>query len=294
MTSSPNEASLRKARLGVTLPIFRAEPRSLVECALEAERLGFDGVFVFDHLLPPQAATSSSEGQGPVKGDPRSLRAAPDCFALLGAVAAATQRVRFGPLVARVWYRAPAVTAAALRSLVAVGGRRVIAGLGVSDRLSYLEVETFGLAFPHQRERLETLERTVSAIRAESDVPIWLGGRSRAILEAAARLRAGVNLWRGTPEEVRAVVRKLVPADPQGFSITDDGPQVTWGGDVVWLLKPRRSGGDPWREAASELQKIFDAGASWAILGLDRPERLSEAARLASLVREFLEGERLE
>lgn len=294
MATVAKEPSRQKPRLGVTLPIFRADVGRLVECALEAEWLGFDGVFVFDHLMPPRAAKSFTEGRGSLTADPCAVRAAPDCFVVLGAVAAATHRVCFGPLVARVWYRAPAVTAAAVRSLVAIGGSRVIAGLGVSDHLSCLEIETFGLGFPSRQERLEILERTVSAIRAEVEVPIWLGGRSSAILEAAVRLGAGVNLWGCTPEEVRGTVRKLASGDSRSFSLANDRPQVTWGGDVVWLLRQTRSGGDSWRGAAGELQKIFDAGASWAILGLDRPERVSEAAGLLSIVRELSEGQRLE
>jgi alkanesulfonate monooxygenase SsuD/methylene tetrahydromethanopterin reductase-like flavin-dependent oxidoreductase (luciferase family) len=71
-------------RVGVTLPTFRDDTLA-IEAAREVERLGLDGAFVFDHLWPAGAPE----------------RPALSCFPMLGAVAASTGRICFGPLVAR-------------------------------------------------------------------------------------------------------------------------------------------------------------------------------------------------
>ncbi len=73
-------------RIGYALPTFVDDPELPIAVARRAESAGIDGVFVYDHMwrdVPP----------------PR--RGALECFALLGAVAAETDRVHLGPLVAR-------------------------------------------------------------------------------------------------------------------------------------------------------------------------------------------------
>jgi alkanesulfonate monooxygenase SsuD/methylene tetrahydromethanopterin reductase-like flavin-dependent oxidoreductase (luciferase family) len=60
-----------------------ADPRTLVALAEQAEEYGWDGFFLWDHILyrPP-------------------VRAVADPWVALGAVASHTQRLRIGPLVA--------------------------------------------------------------------------------------------------------------------------------------------------------------------------------------------------
>ena len=87
--------------LGVTLPQFTADPGPALDACRDARRLGFGGVFVFDHLWP--------------LGGPRT-RPALECWTLLAAVAAEVGRgpggFRVGTLVARAGLRAPALVAA--------------------------------------------------------------------------------------------------------------------------------------------------------------------------------------
>ena len=65
------------ARLSVTLPQFRTEAAPMLDAARRAEALGFDGVYVFDHLFP--------------LGSPD--RPIFEVFVALGAVAAATSTI---------------------------------------------------------------------------------------------------------------------------------------------------------------------------------------------------------
>src|SRR5579884_3075389 len=73
-------------KVGVTLPQFRHEADTALAAARQAEELGLDGVFVFDHLWPMGSP------------DRPIISAAP----VLGALAAATTSIAIGTLVMRI------------------------------------------------------------------------------------------------------------------------------------------------------------------------------------------------
>jgi alkanesulfonate monooxygenase SsuD/methylene tetrahydromethanopterin reductase-like flavin-dependent oxidoreductase (luciferase family) len=233
----------------VTLPSFR-EDASAVDAAVLAERLGFDGVFAFDHLWPI--------GQP----DRPALSAMP----LLGAVAAATDRVTVGSLVARIGLLPDAVLVASLISLHRISNGRFVAGLGVGDRLSAQENRAYGIPYAPREERLVSL-RDCATLLLEAGVTVWIGGRARTI-EIARDVGAIVNLWEAGPDEISSVR-------------TDYATEVTWGGIV---------GTDP-DVIADKLTEIGMAGATWAVCTWpptgSSPEQLAEAA---GEVRRRLEG----
>ncbi|MCB0966657.1 MAG: LLM class flavin-dependent oxidoreductase, partial [Ilumatobacter sp.] len=72
-------------RHGISLPPFGelAEPAVVAELAVAAEQAGWDGVFVWDHVMRPADETE-------IIGSPTVT---------LAAIAAATSRVRFGAMV---------------------------------------------------------------------------------------------------------------------------------------------------------------------------------------------------
>src|SRR5690242_6155738 len=105
----------RAIRLGVILPLFSGDARRVLEAARDAERLGFDGVFAYDHLFPPGAAPD---------------RPALEAFTTLGAVAASTSRVAVGTLVTRAGLRAPGYLAKLAATLDWLSEGRAILGIG--------------------------------------------------------------------------------------------------------------------------------------------------------------------
>lgn len=212
-------------RIGVTLPTFSADAGAVLDAAREAEALGLHGVFSFDHLWPI--------------GHPE--RPSMSLYPTLGAVAAVTERVRVGSLVARVGLLPDEVVSASLRSLDLISGGRLIAGLGTGDDLSEPEHVRTGLPYFGKRARHESLEKIVADLRL-GGIECWVGA-GRASTNAAARNAGAVlNYWGVTPERVRRAA--------------GDGP-VTWGGPV-----PAGVGG-----AASLLHELDESGSEWAVWG---------------------------
>src|ERR1700746_3135026 len=74
------------------------------------ERLGFGYLFRSDHLLPT---------------DDRRGIDSPECWASLGAIAASTHKIRFGPMVSPVGFRNPALLAKMACTLHSFSGGRL-------------------------------------------------------------------------------------------------------------------------------------------------------------------------
>jgi alkanesulfonate monooxygenase SsuD/methylene tetrahydromethanopterin reductase-like flavin-dependent oxidoreductase (luciferase family) len=191
--------------ISVTLPQFVEDASVLTTGARRAESLGFDGVFVFDHLFP-------------LDGKHRPIF---ESTVALGAVIASTTRVTVGSLVLRAPMRQPERTARAVVTASRLSGGRLVCGLGVGDSLSRPEFEAYGLEFPDIDRRIASLRETVRLVRQRSQTPVWIGGTSRRIQQVAAETADGWNVWNVSAEWLRA--RRAYPT----------APTVSWGGQVL-------------------------------------------------------------
>lgn len=213
----------------MTLPQFREDADAAMEAAVLAEGAGLDGVFVFDHLWPIG----------------RPDRPALHGPTLLGALAAETSRMVVGTLVARVGLVPDAVLVHQVATVRRIVGSRLIAGLGIGDRLSRPENEAYGVPLRPAAERRAAMAGVCRELRALG-VTVWVGGKAPAT-RAIGRTEAGaVNVWQVSSEEVVAEVAL-------------GAAEVTWGGQVD--LSPE-SGVD----LAASLSSLAGAGATWAVL----------------------------
>jgi alkanesulfonate monooxygenase SsuD/methylene tetrahydromethanopterin reductase-like flavin-dependent oxidoreductase (luciferase family) len=206
-------------------------------------------VFVFDHLWP--------------LGHPD--RPALHSLALLGALAAETERLVLGPLVARVGLQPDAVLVHAFETLARMTGPdRLIAALGTGDSANRAENEAYGVPFPPKADRLARLETCCRALR-RLGIRTWAGGNSAEVRTLAGVVADGWNGW-GTDADTFA-------AQASGL-----GVEVSWGGQVLVgrdeaeaAAKLERHGPRPGLvhgtvdNLGAHLQALHDAGASWAI-----------------------------
>jgi alkanesulfonate monooxygenase SsuD/methylene tetrahydromethanopterin reductase-like flavin-dependent oxidoreductase (luciferase family) len=120
-------------RIGIQLPEVERDVRwpELQSMARAAEEAGFDSVWLGDHLL--------------YRGDGRPERGPWECWTSLAAIAAVTERVTLGPLVACLAFHPPAVLAKMAATVDEVSGGRLVLGVGAG--WNAVEFAAFGLPF---------------------------------------------------------------------------------------------------------------------------------------------------
>jgi alkanesulfonate monooxygenase SsuD/methylene tetrahydromethanopterin reductase-like flavin-dependent oxidoreductase (luciferase family) len=226
-------------KVGVLVPQEGADLQTVIEHARLAESLGFDSVWVEDHLrviaVPP--------------GSP-----AWEAWTTLTAVAVATSTVRCGPLVLAEAFRNPALLASAAATLDHLSDGRLNLGIGAGGyRAEYASFGYPWLDGPERAERLnEALEvltgmwegRTFAGRWYSGDgtedcprplqrprPPIWIGGRGDALLRVAARHADAWNAPLLRPDDVatRAARLKTYAAD-----LGRPAPEITYYGPV-WI-----------------------------------------------------------
>ena len=128
-------------RVGVQLPEVEYVARwpEYAAMARAAEESGFDSIWLGDHLL--------------YRDDGRPERGPWDVWTLLAALAATTERVELGPLVACASFHAPGLLARMAASIAEVSGGRFVLGLGAG--WNETEYRAFGLPYDHRVARFE-------------------------------------------------------------------------------------------------------------------------------------------
>ena len=133
--------------VGVQLPEVERDVRwpEIVSMARAAEATGFDSIWLGDHLL--------------YRGDGRPERGPWDAWTTLAALAASTERVRIGPLVACAAFHPPGSCRMAA-SVDEVSRGRFVLGIGAG--WNETEFRAFGIPFG---ERASRFEETFAIVR---------------------------------------------------------------------------------------------------------------------------------
>jgi probable F420-dependent oxidoreductase len=196
-------------RFGVELPHL---PELLGPAAVRAEALGFDSVWIGDHVAIHRPTL--------------------DPLGALSYLAGLTRRVRIGPCVYLLALRHPTIAAKAVASLDVLSGGRVVFGVGVGGEFPK-EFEAAGV--PH-RERGTRVDEGIAVCRKlwgpspasfegrftrfagialepkpvqPGGPPIWIGGRSDAALARAGRQGDGWMSYVVQPERYGQSVDKI-------------------------------------------------------------------------------------
>jgi len=267
-------------RLGITLPSFVDDPAVPLAVARAAEESGVDGVFVYDHLFRRNAAGAR--------------RPALEGISLLGAVAAATDRICVGTLVLRASLRPAASVAATIGTVAALAPGRVIAGIGAGDSESKEENETFGLGFGTVEDRLAALTDTVMAVRNRG-ATVWVGGGLEDVRRLASESADGWNWWGGKPDAFAAHVAEVRAAARRSpFESSWGGLVVLDADDDAAAAKAKRLDAPPFAlvggpaSIAGHLATYAAAGADWVIVAPVDASDPENARRLGRAVRPLL------
>ncbi|MBS0559230.1 MAG: TIGR03619 family F420-dependent LLM class oxidoreductase [Proteobacteria bacterium] len=219
-------------QLGIHLPHVgrKAGPEAIRRAAEQAEALGFDDVWVSEHIIIPRGAPYP----------PSAIFLDP--VLTLTWAAAYTSRVRLGTSVLVLPMRHPLPLAKELATLQNLSAGRLILGGGVG----WMEAEFAALGVPfHERgKRMDEGLAMMRAVWSEDPVtfptrsipaeihdmrmlphpcapiPVWIGGSSDAAIRRAARMDG----WHGSriaPEQAPAMVARLRALRPDpGFTVS--------------------------------------------------------------------------
>jgi F420-dependent oxidoreductase-like protein len=167
-----------------------------VDVARLAERLGFESVWLFDHLHTVPRPTDEITFES---------------FTALAALAAVTERVRLGQIVVCNGFRNPALTAKMAATIDTISGGRFELGIGAGWKRD--EWLAYGYGFPETRVRLAMLHDALEVI-----------GR---MLEPEPTVHATYEGPHHSVAEARNVPK---PIQPTGMPIMvgGNGPNVTW------------------------------------------------------------------
>lgn len=199
---------------GLAAPHFRqvASVEALQRVAKEAEDMGYDSLWVTDHILLPK--------QYHERFGVEMLEMVP----VLGYLAAVTRRVRLGTSVIILAHRNPIFMAKALATVDVLSGGRLI--VGAAAGWCKEEFEFLGIPFEQRGDISDETLRIFKVLWTEDDPqfegkfwrfsntraepkpiqkphpPIWVGGNSRRALRRAVELGDGWHPTRPTPQDI--------------------------------------------------------------------------------------------
>jgi len=167
-----------------------------VAVAQEADRLGVESIWLFDHFHTIPRPTDEITFES---------------FTSLAALAEVTERVRLGHIVICTAFRNPALTAKMISTMDSISGGRMVLGIGAGWKRD--EWLAYGYGFPETKERLARLGDDLAVIEA------MLAGDKHQHATAEGRY-SSVRDARNVPKPIQ---RPRVP-----IMVGGNGPNVTW------------------------------------------------------------------
>ena len=225
------------------------DPANAIELLQAGEEAGFESAWTVEHTVIPAAYESTYPYSSSGRMSPNDDFPIPDPLIWLSYVAAATTRIRLATGILILPQHNPVIIAKQVSTLDCLSGGRVLLGVGVGWLKE--EFDTIGAPFA---ERGARTDEYIAAMRAlwsmemssfqgkyvnfdrayclpqppNGNVPIIIGGHSKAAARRAGRLGDGFFPARGVPEDLIALTRKSAQEhgrDPDDIEITTSAPE---------------------------------------------------------------------
>lgn len=275
-------------QIGVTIPNNWgvADPQQVLALGPEAEQMGYDSIWVMDHLFNTGYIRERLED-----------RPYYHPMAMLSYMSATTSRVTLGTSVLVLPYHNPVELAKYAATLDQMSGGRVILGVGVGAMTEEFEAlgipmsqrgsltnecinlmrELWASAKPEYHSRnWDFSDLYFSPKPAQASVPLWVGGSSPGALRRTARLGDGWHPTGLSPEDFaigRAEIRSLSRAagrNPDDIAMSTRVEVEVHGGPSSQRAASRaRLPGDDMRALCAGLEAFSEAGVDHFILALN-------------------------
>ena len=253
---------MARFKVGVQLHPQHCDLRDLRAAWQEADGIGVDSIWTWDHFYPLYGPADGAHFEG---------------WSLLAAMAVDTTRAQFGMLVTCNSYRNPELLADMARTVDQLSGGRLYLGLGAGwFERDYRE---YGYEFGTAADRLRALAESLPRIKERlgklnpppaGDLPIMIGGGGEKVtLRLVAEHADAWNTF-GPPDNFR-----------HKNEVLDE-----------WCAKVGRDPGSIERTVAinapewEDVDAYVDAGATHVILGMGPPFDYGAVLQLLSLARD--------
>jgi alkanesulfonate monooxygenase SsuD/methylene tetrahydromethanopterin reductase-like flavin-dependent oxidoreductase (luciferase family) len=305
----------RPLKVGLYLPTFD-QPwvqtpaprwRDLLVAACRAEAVGFDSVWVPDHLL----IRDDGERLGVWEG-----------WSLLAALAASTERVELGTLVACTAFRNPALLAKMADTVDEISGGRLTLGLGAGWHEP--EFQAFGYPFDHRVSRFEEAVTIIHGLLKHGQIdfegmyyqardcelrprgprpagpPIMIGASGARVLGLTARF---ADIWNRDFDKVNPELEPFSPEDFAAWQSRVDAACIGVGRDPATLERtaavlidlPIAPGREGWDALTGSPEELADGLRNYASAGFTHVQIWLEPSTIAGIeafapVLELLDG----
>ncbi len=249
-------------------------PADALEDVRGAEANGWYGVWMADHYMPNTGDTT------PVRGDVY------ECWALLPALAAVTERVRIGTLVSPTSVHHPALLAKRAATIDQLSGGRFVLGLGAGWQLN--EHHAYGIDLEPPGKRVSRFEEAITIVRSmladdtttfsgefynftdapadpkpvQAPLPLLVGTRGPRMLRITARHANEWNTWHAPDLADR------VQAVDEACEKAGRAPATMWR-SVNAHIELGESEPPSGRTLAGSAQQLIDQFGQYAGLGFD-------------------------
>jgi alkanesulfonate monooxygenase SsuD/methylene tetrahydromethanopterin reductase-like flavin-dependent oxidoreductase (luciferase family) len=256
-------------RHGLFLPPFDelADPRVLADTARLVEDRGWDGLFLWDHVMRPE------------------VRPVADPWIALAAIATVTERIRIGPMITPVVRRRPQVLARQTVSLDVLSRGRLVLGMGLGVD-SGRELSAFGEVVD-VRDRARILDEGAQLL-----CDLWSGeevdhrgphfrAESVTFLPRPVQ-RPRIPIWFAARSPAHAPLRRAARYD--GLFPIEVGPDEIV--DMLAFVAAERGGLDGFDVATTDAggrdpAPFRAAGVTWWMTGIDPPATTEDVVAMA-------------